>query len=399
VDLHVRDVRLSGHVVETPEQDIYRLYACPICGEEDSLQLVAAVEANGKTSLESALCMNCEHRYHRKFPTAQWLQQYYAGKYESNRGKTADVSKVPVVRRGVYRRVRSAVGSWIRYGLSQNKPNRIHEFCAGLTKRDGSYYRTDERLKKILEIGCGYGSNLKFFADLGYETWGTESSPARVAACRQLGLRVVPSAVDGFGGLEREGPFDFIYSSHVLEHVIGVDEHIRQVSAMVRAGGFVYVETPDLSGESLVYQTHTIFHVHTFSASSMLRLLAKHGLQATRVLVDGNIQVLAQKLPDGVPGYIGLSGTIYGNSSVPYLACIARHAPGDFRIRWDHYRIKVERVSDSTVLYDAGLRPLAVAPGPNQHELLCHAPDRVGHQMFPVLFHYDLEDPPIWYKN
>lgn len=399
MDLHVRRVRLSGHVVETPEQGIYHLYSCPICGQEDSLKLVGVVEANGKTSLESAVCTRCEHRYHRKFPTVQWLQQYYTEKYESNRSKISDVSKLPIARVGVYRRLRSTLGSLILYGLSQNKPNRIHDFCAGLTKGDGSYYQANLRVKKILEIGCGHGDNLKFFTDLGYETWGTESNPVRVAACRQRGLRVFRCGVDSLKGVDEQGPFDFIYSSHVLEHVINVDRQISQISTILRPGGFIYIETPDLSGESLIYQTHTIFHVHTFSVSSMLRLLAKHGLEVARVLVDGNIQVLAQKCPDGSDTRVGVSGTIYGNSSVPYLTCIAKYAPNDFRLRWDHYRVKVERISDNAVVYDAGLRALCVASGPNQHELVCHAPARTGEGMFPVRFRYDSENPPIWYKS
>jgi len=270
-----------------------------------------------------------------------------------------------------------------------------------VTKADAWYYQVNPNIRKILEIGCGNGDNLKFFTDLGFQTCGTESNPVRVAECRNKGLEVFPSNIDGFRSVEDRAPFDFIYSSHVLEHVIDIDSHIRQLAAMLRPEGFVYIETPDLSGESLVYQTHTVFHVHTFSLASMLRLLEKHGFEAFRVLVDGNIQVLAQKMDNTTRSTERLTGTIYSDASMRYLECIAAHGPGEFKISWDHFRIRVMRNSDGAVLYDAGLKPLAVAAGPNQHEILCYAPPRnADSPILPVRFnHSELHDPPIWYKD
>lgn len=401
MELLVKKVKLSHHLIETPGQEIYRLYPCPICGSEEHLQTVGEVYANGKTSLESAFCTRCEHRYHKKFPTVEWLQEYYREKFESSRGAVVDIGSIPIATPSAYRRLRSRLSTLIRYGVSQAKPNRIHDFCLGVTKADAWYYQVNPNIRKILEIGCGNGDNLKFFTDLGFQTCGTESNPVRVAECRNKGLEVFPSNIDGFRSVEDRAPFDFIYSSHVLEHVIDIDSHIRQLAAMLRPGGFVYIETPDLSGESLVPQTHTIFHVHTFSLSSMLRLLAKHGLEAARVLVDGNIQVLAQKLPADDMPRLEITGRLYGDRSLALLARMADNAPGEFKIIWDHYRFRLERTSDGAVLYDAGLKSLAVAPGPNRHEMICYAPERVGaDEILPVRFRYDdLRAPPLWYKN
>lgn len=401
MELIVKKVSLSGHLIETPDQSIYRRYPCPICGSEEYLQNIGEVHANGKTSLESAYCTRCEHRFHRKFPAVEWLQEYYSEKFESSRGTVSDIESVPIATLSTYRRLRSKLGALIRYGTAHARPNRIHDFCLGVTKPDAGYYRINTGIRKVLEVGCGNGLNLNFFKDLGFETYGTESNPVRVAECRSRGLRVFPSDIDGFKTVEHFAPFDFIYSSHVLEHVIDVDSHIRQVAAMLRQGGFVYVETPDLSGESLVYQTHTVFHVHTFSLASMLRLLAKHGLEAVRVLVDGNIQVLAQKMGSISRPSERLTGRIYPDASIRYLESVAKHGPGEYRILWDHFRIRVERVVNGTVLYDAGLNSLTVAPGPNQHEILVEMkPPNVDDLVFPVRFHYEeLSDPPIWYKD
>jgi 2-polyprenyl-3-methyl-5-hydroxy-6-metoxy-1,4-benzoquinol methylase len=400
MDFAVISVNLAGHAIETPPQHIYRRYPCPICGSEAHLQPIAEVFARGVTSLESALCTACEHRFQRKFPTVEWLQEYYAQKFESGRSER-DAALPPIGRRSVARRLRSRVGTLVRHGISQSKPNRIHDFCLGLTKGDRWYYRPDPSIRKVLEIGCGSGDNLYFFADLGYETYGTESNPIRVAECRRKGLRVFPSAIDNFDAVDGYGPFDFIYSSHVLEHVIDVDRHIAQLAGMLRPEGFLYIETPDQSGESLVPQTHTIFHVHTFSLPSMLRLLAKYGLEPVRVLADGNLQVLAHKRGAERTAKAPLvSGVLYASSSAGYLDAIARHAPGEFRLRWDHHSMDVQRTDDRTTIYSRPLRPLEVARGANTHEMICRVSGPVTERVtYPIRFHYgDASDPPLWYK-
>ena len=401
MELIVKKVRLSHHLIETPDQSIYRRYPCPICGSEEYLQSVGEVHANGKTSLESAFCTRCEHRYHRKFPKVEWLQQYYSDKFESSRGTVSNIEAVPIVTPSAYRRLRSRLGALIRYGTAHAQPNRIHDFCLGVTKSDAGYYRINPDIKKILEIGCGNGLNLKFFKDLGFETYGTESNPVRLVECRSRGLRVFPSSIDGFSTVEHYAPFDFIYSSHVLEHVIDIDSHIRQISEMLRPEGFAYIETPDLSGESLVPQTHTIFHVQTFSLPSMLRLLTKHNLEPVRVLVDGNIQVLVQKMAVNAALKLDISGRIYSDRSLSMLGHIARNAPGEFQILWDHHRVRLERISPCKMLFDSGLNNFSVAPGPNQHEIVCYATTEAKTDtILPVRFMYeDQADPPLWYKN
>jgi len=400
MDLIVKNVKLANHQIETPDQDNLRRYPCPICGGTEHLQSIGEVHAAGQTSLESAFCRHCEHRFHAKFPAPEWLQDYYRVKFESSRGGPAISPTEPIQHPGLYRRARLRLGTLLRYGLSGTRPNRIHDFCLGVTKADAWYFKVNSGIRKILEIGCGTGANLRYFADRGFDTYGTESNPVRVADCRRQGLRVFPTGIEGFQEVEQYAPFDFIYSSHVLEHVIDIDSHIRQLAGLVRPGGFVYIETPDLSGETFIQQTHTIFHVHTFSLSSMLRLLANNGLEAVRVLADNNLQVLAQKLDIADKPGVQLSGRVYRDRSEKWLSEMAKFSPAEFKIMWDHHRVRVERMP-GTVVYDQNLTAFAVSRGPNQHEMHCIVPDGAGLSgLYPVRFHHEgLVKPPIWYKN
>lgn len=397
MDLFITNVNLSGHGIETPTQEIYQRYPCPICGSDKSLEIIAEVCAGNDTSIESAMCIPCEHRFHHKFPRADWLQRYYREKFDNPANSPLEIIEGSVInKQGVYRRLRSRIGSLIRHGMAQTIPNRIHDFLLGLTKKDHNYYNKDPEIRRVLEIGCGNGSNLLYFKERGYETYGTEVNPIRLRECLTKGLQVYSTGIDNFEPIQSKAPFDFAYSSHVLEHVIDVDNHIQAIADMIRPDGYLYIETPDQSGESLIYQTHTIYHVQTFSLASMLRLLAKHGFKPVRIAVDGNIQLLAQKKINPAP--LMISGRIFENVSLPYLKVISDNGPGEFKINWDHHRTKITDLKNKKVLYESGLSPLKVRHGPNQHELVCSVVN-IDNKLSTVRFiHKNLSLPPIWYK-
>lgn len=394
MDLIVKSTELGGHGIEYLAQDDFGLYPCPICGSTEHLRLLAEVCAAAGSAIESAFCVQCEHRYHRKFPNADWLAVYYRDKFDK---PSRPVVLPSAVSQG-YRRLRSQIGKLVRYGFEQSIPNRIYDFMLGVVKGDAAYYLRRNDLHRVLEVGCGNGDNLAYFRDKGFDVVGTEVSPPRLAECARKGLRVYPTGIDNFNAVNGFGPFDVVYSTHVLEHVIDINKHIGMLAELLCPGGFAYFETPDLSGESLVYQTHTIYHVHTFSLSSMLRLLARHGLQAVRVATDGNVQVLARKV--GREAHALVTGRIFSDASLPYLDAMTASAPGDFLLEWDHYHMTVTTLADQRQIYQSGLRPLKVRQGPNRYRLTCHLGSiQAEATVYPVRFVYpELTVAPIWYK-
>lgn len=56
-------------MIERPLPAEYVTLDCPICGRADESVLLAEVWSAGRTSLESAYCSRCEHRYFRKLPS------------------------------------------------------------------------------------------------------------------------------------------------------------------------------------------------------------------------------------------------------------------------------------------------------------------------------------------
>ncbi len=395
----VLDVKLSNHTVETIRQEDLRTYPCPICRGNDAVQLLAEVRASGLSSLESAFCKRCFHRFHRKFPSAAWLENYYLKEYESAVALRA--TRQETLDRLIGKRARiRAVRVW-RALRGIETPNRLFESLDGVL-RGSDYYRIDPAIRKVLEIGCGYGDNLSYLVDRGYEAHGTEASPIRVEACRRRGLNVSLTGIESFDAAKASAPYDFIYSTHVLEHVIDVDSHLRSLAEMLRDDGYLYLETPHLSGETFFYQAHTIYHVQTFSQRSMQTLLRNHGLNLVRISIDNNLRVLAQKRPrhplDDSTADTGIRD--YSVDAIPYLELLARLSPGEFRVQWDHYRVKISDTS-GRIIYEDPIGALHVHPGPNTHEIRL-ASDALAERgkEFPVVFdHVGTSMPAVWCKQ
>ncbi len=75
------------------------------------------------------------------------------------------------------------------------------------------------------------------------------------------------------------GPFDVIVISHVLEHLVDVHHEISNFVKILAPGGAVFIEVPNRSGHQSLPFDDNASHLHFFSATSLSRLLAAHGLE------------------------------------------------------------------------------------------------------------------------
>lgn len=398
----VESLKLFGYSIETPGQEVYQFYACPICAREDKLQNLAVIEANGKTSLESVFCTRCQHRYHRKFPDGAWLEQYYKAEFEMTNSDRVGVCFDKLQKPSLRQRLRRRLGGLVRYGL-HGKPDRVHDFGLGVTKEYGGYWLRNARIKKVLEVGCGYGESLMIFKELGYEAFGTDANPRRVAACRERGLNVHLTGLDSIDEIEHFGPFDFIYSKHVIEHVLHVRNHVSSLSKLLSKGGFIYIETPELSAEIFHHHSSQIQHIHAFSVASLCNLLSNYGVVPVRLCVDNNIQILAYKGDVEANPVASFAETYvrYPEHFVEYLRIVKEGGNARVRLTWDHYWIRIERLEDGTVLYQGSRGPWQVKRLPYQHEMIISSEDGSGsEEIFPISFRYEeASNPPLWCKR
>jgi SAM-dependent methyltransferase len=134
---------------------------------------------------------------------------------------------------------------------------------------------------RVLDVGAGDGKFLHFMQRLGFEVEGTTTSTKSARAARgRFGLRLEVSA--SLDGQLPHAPFDLLTYWHVFEHLEDPSSHTREWPILVRPGGFVVVEVPNIRsiGARLCYgswlgsdEKHHINHQPPETIVTMLREL------------------------------------------------------------------------------------------------------------------------------
>lgn len=94
--------------------------------------------------------------------------------------------------------------------------------------------------KRVLEIGCGIGSDAEEFAKHGADYVGIDLSDQSIALCRQrfdvLGLEGEFHNIDvtDLEALKTLGKFDLVYSYGVIHHFPGIDRIISNVREVLK---------------------------------------------------------------------------------------------------------------------------------------------------------------------
>ena len=101
--------------------------------------------------------------------------------------------------------------------------------------------------RRLLDIGVGAGHTLAVAVARGFEGWGVEMNPSRVAyATTRFGLRNV--ACGTFESALPTLPRDFAAAnlSHVLEHVPAPVEFLRSIASVLAPDGVLLVSLPNV---------------------------------------------------------------------------------------------------------------------------------------------------------
>jgi 2-polyprenyl-3-methyl-5-hydroxy-6-metoxy-1,4-benzoquinol methylase len=400
LDVYVNRVNLEGPMkeVEVPQTD-FQFWPCPICQTEKDSILISEVRSGDTTSMESAYCLRCEHRYFRKAPSAAWLNRYYAEEFDT--GHTG-LTGPPSGLKAAIKRLPGTEAAWWKLAqtLGRELPGlrQMRAFLEGIVATDGGYYLRRSDIRKVLEVGCGYGGKLNMFRRLGYETYGVEASRLRADECRRQGLNVFDCPVTHLGPVRQYGPYDFVYSIHVLEHIGDVSDHLAQLSGLLREGGMLYIQVPNLwLGETLFMQSHAAIHCHTFSSHSLTQLMHKHGFTPVRLQADNNLHILASKTPPCGPQPSWKDSAALGQL-LECLSWAGNAEGGRYRISFDHAHVQVNRVDDDKVVYKRDPF-LSIQKTPYRHTVEFSLGASGESASFPVRFLYERTQPPVWAKK
>ena len=99
------------------------------------------------------------------------------------------------------------------------------------------------RGKRVLEIGCGIGSDSEQFARHGAEYVGIDLSEESLHLCKQrfkvydLPGEFRHGSVSDIDFMKSLGEFDLVYSYGVLHHFPGMREHLENITQVLKPGG------------------------------------------------------------------------------------------------------------------------------------------------------------------
>ena len=135
----------------------------------------------------------------------------------------------------------------------------------------------------LLDFGCGWGFFLTEARSQGWEPFGLEPLPGPAIHARvSAQARVVTDTLhdDTFPAES----FDVVTSFQVFEHLPDPAAVLGQIVYLVRPGGLVLIEVPNIATWSvhLLGRHHRHFvadHLNFFSAETLGRLMERQGLQ------------------------------------------------------------------------------------------------------------------------
>lgn len=134
----------------------------------------------------------------------------------------------------------------------------------------------------ILDVAGGHGQLAHYLIEHGYPNITVlEIKPECIESVKDLGIDVIESSL--FDLENQKGEYDLILCDHSLEHFVDIDNALRRMKALIRPGGYLYIEVPDIEGYqeqcAAPYHFLTYEHVCHFSSCTMHNLANCFGLR------------------------------------------------------------------------------------------------------------------------
>ena len=270
---------------------------CDLC-DGTQFETIANTDRKGEP-LETVVCTHCGLVAHGKIPTEHELAEFYRSDYrEDYHGETTPSD-------------RRIMRAW-RNG------DRIYRQIADYVVPGDN----------VFEVGAGIGCTVKQFESRGCLATGIEphegfqhyGSSHLHAQITQASLFDLPPRPD----------HDIILLVHVIEHFRSPLTAMQHLNQLIRPGGLLYVECPNLGAPFAMRDKLFHFaHIHNFTARTLEMMAERTGFILERSFKspdDPALEMLFRKAPVSEPYYTG--------SYEETMASINRHTWSSYHLRW-----------------------------------------------------------------
>ena len=275
-----------------PAEHLEKVPACPVCGssERDLLhgQMPDRVFGIAPGEWDLYECRRCGSAWLDPRPDPESLPLAYEGYFTHEEIR----DRVIVRRRGVVRRwLHDGLNGYMnhRYGTRRLPASAGGRWMAWLfpplrAAADATCRhlpRPPDDGGRLLDVGCGNGAFLRLASEMGWNAEGLDFDPDAVRRAREAGLTAREGGIGRLAG--ESSRYDVITMSHVIEHVDDPLDLLRVLHGLLRPGGMLWRETPNLG--SLGYRLYgrnwrdldPPRHLTLFNAASLVQAMTSVG--------------------------------------------------------------------------------------------------------------------------
>lgn len=169
-------------------------------------------------------------------------------------------------------------------------PSQREDHFSSLKATYGDLVRSLPAGSRLLDLGCGTGLALRWFArQPGIAAMGVDSSPSQVAVAHRALPDVDVVCEDGLSFLRRHpNTFNAIFCFDVLEHIPGDDlclEWVEAARAALVGGGFFVCRMPNAANLTGAYGRYIdLTHQRAFTSTTIIQLLEAADLADCRIV-------------------------------------------------------------------------------------------------------------------
>jgi SAM-dependent methyltransferase len=254
--------------------------SCPICLKPAYLWCQARDHHYGNQGVWDVYrCSHCQHTFQCPVPKEEQLLHFYPDSYYAFQPPETDFVPSGLRRRGIWLDLyyRKYFRGYQHLRVSNNV---ILATLGYFLHRRPLHFDTPNFQPEgvLLDYGSGTGTTVAFANYLGWAAEGIELNSDAANAGQEAGIPIDHGSIQLLE--ERANRYNYILSSHCVEHVPEVRRLFRAFFEALKPGGILAIDVPN--GISIAAERFKEFyyylcmpvHVHIFTPSSM-RLLAR----------------------------------------------------------------------------------------------------------------------------
>jgi len=236
---------------------------CPLCGSDELTRFYSGIdEYFSKEKVVFTICEKCSLVFLNPRPSKGDYKKMYEEVFQDKRRSLENIEQ--------------AVDRLEKIGSYEKKLKELKFF---------QDYINRESI--CLEIGSGWGALAKAIEDnVGCQVEGIEPSVLAAKTAREhYHLNIFNGDFDEFyseRGWEKE--YDFIFSYHVIEHLLDQNDFLQKVKKLLREDGKIFLALPDITNPDYPYEKFFhIEHCYYYSPRTINLMLEKNGFQTIKL--------------------------------------------------------------------------------------------------------------------